>query len=101
TGTVALLNLGRMTVRNSLVAGNHYLPDEGPRRAANCRNGAGAIFARAGFMLGQDDGGCQADLPISDASTFSQVLEPLSTSPTGLDIHTLRENSPAIDAGVG
>ena len=73
SGPVALLNLGRMTVRNSLVAGNHYIPDEGPRRAANCRNGAGAILSRAGFMLGQDGGGCPTDRPINDASTFTRV----------------------------
>lgn len=100
-GLVALHNLGRMTVRNSIVAGNFEIRDEGPNRIANCRNGAGGVFSARGMLLGQDGYGCAADLPIDDASTFTQVLGPLTEQPGAPALHPLLEGSPAIDAGVG
>lgn len=100
-GLVALYNLGRMTVRNSIVAGNYDIPDEGPRRIANCRNGAGAVFQASGLLLGEDGFGCQADLPIDDGTTFSAVLGPLAEQPGAPSVHPLLTGSPAVDAGVG
>lgn len=101
TGGAALLNLGKLTMRNSIVAGNYLIPDEGPNRPANCRNGEGASLQARGLMLGMDNQGCVADLPIDDSLTFTQVLEPLATLPGAPALHPLPENSPAIDAAIG
>lgn len=100
-GRVALHNLGRMALRNSIVAGNYDLPDEGPRRIANCRNGEGGVLHAHGLMLGEDGLGCPADQPIDDATTFTRVLGPLTEQPGATALHPLPAGSPAIDAGVG
>lgn len=100
-GLSALHNLGRMTVRNSIVAGNFSIPDEGPNRVANCRNGAGGVFLARGLLLGEDGAGCPADLPRADASTFSRILGPLSAAAGAPPIHPLLPGSPAVDAAVG
>lgn len=100
SGVTALYNLGMLSVRNSIVAGNYMIPDEGANRPANCRNGANATLQARGMLLGNNEYGCIADIPIDDALTFSQVLDPLDSSTT-LPIHPLKTASPAIDAGIG
>jgi len=99
-GTYGLLNLGSLYARNSLIAGNSYLPDEGPRRVSNCANQGTYYFGR-GLMIGRDGGNCRTDLPIDDAITFSQVLGPLASNGGFTPTHALLANSPAIDAGLG
>jgi CSLREA domain-containing protein len=100
SGVTALYNLGVLSVRNSIVAGNYLIPDEGANRPANCRNGASATLLARGMLLGNNEYGCAADMPIDDALTFTQVLDPLDSSST-LPIHPLKTDSPAIDAGLG
>ncbi|MHA6492404.1 choice-of-anchor Q domain-containing protein [Pseudomonas borbori] len=99
-GVAALYNLGVLEVRNSIVAGNYQIPDEGPRRPANCRSAAGATLKSRGMLLGTHEYGCTADMPINDNLAFTQVLEPLDSSLT-VPIHPLKAGSLAIDAGVG
>ena len=101
TGGAALLHLGKLNARNSIVAGTYLIPDEGPNRPANCRNGEGASFQARGLMLGKDNQGCAADLPIDDSLTFTQILEPLADPSLATPLYPLLENSPAIDAAIG
>lgn len=100
SGVTALYNLGTLNVRNSIVAGNYVIPDEGPNRPANCRSAADATLIARGMLLGSNEYGCIADLLIDDAVTFTHVLEPLD-SRTTLPVYPLKPDSPAIDAGIG
>ncbi|GAC1033644.1 hypothetical protein thsps21_44730 [Pseudomonas sp. No.21] len=99
-GNYGLMNFAAMAVRNSLVAGNRHINDDSEVFVRNCLN-QGRSFAVRGLMLGRDGHGCSADLPLDDALTFTQVLEPLSAAPGAPPLHPLRAGSPAIDAGVG
>ena len=100
SGNNALSNLASVVVRNSLIAGNFYIPDEGPRRPSNCKH-QGSYYLARGLLLGSDTGQCQSDFPLDDALTFSQVLEPLAGNGASPLTHALRPGSPALDAGQG
>ncbi|MET1077142.1 MAG: choice-of-anchor Q domain-containing protein [Pseudomonas sp.] len=100
SGNNALSNWASLVVRNSLVAGNYYIPDEGPRRSSNCKH-QGSYYLARGLLLGSDAGQCPADLPMDDSLTFTQVLEPLAANGASTFTHALRPASPALEAGLG
>lgn len=94
---LGVLNYGRLTVRNSLIAGN----GNESIGVSNCLNGPNASYQARGLLLGADTGNCTADLLINDAETFTKVLYPLADNNSPLPTHALLPNSPAVDAGVG
>jgi hypothetical protein len=93
-GGLGLSNLGQLTVRNSLVAGNSLngVP-------ANCANGGN--YQARGLLLGSDQGNCTADVPVDDALTFTRFVYPIADNNGETQTHALRKGSPAVDAGVG
>ncbi|PTU75746.1 CSLREA domain-containing protein [Pseudomonas mangrovi] len=91
-------NRGDLLLRNSIIAGNRASEFEEVR---NCINRPGAIGYQArGLLLGSDAGGCVADTIIADDTTFTHHLFLLQEN-NGSQVHPLRRNSAAIDAGVG
>ncbi|WP_263140050.1 CSLREA domain-containing protein [Pseudomonas sp. RIT-PI-AD] len=98
-GNYGLANYATLTVRNSLIAANRYLPDEGEPRPHNCLNQSDRYQAR-GLLLGEDGGACNADLRVDDALAFTQILGPLANNGGPTRTHALLANSPALDRGV-
>ena len=91
-------NRGDILLRNSIIAGNRSSEFDDVR---NCINRPGAIGYQArGLLLGTDAGGCVADTVIADDTTFTHHLFALQEN-NGSQVHPLRRNSAAIDAGVG
>jgi CSLREA domain-containing protein len=96
---LGLVNRGRMTVRDSIVAGN--LDDSGD--PSNCRNFA--ELQAVGLLLNDGEGGwgqCSADYSVPLEETFTRVLQLTLTEESDHRwYHALRPGSPAIDAGMG
>ncbi|WP_156115108.1 choice-of-anchor Q domain-containing protein [Pseudomonas sp. ML96] len=96
-------NLGSLTVRNSIVAGNSL--NASP---ANCNHQGVAYLAR-GLMMGADLGTCQPSYWVDEDTLFTSVLSPGLYSSTGGGVgvgqgtryHQLLKNSPALDIGIG
>jgi CSLREA domain-containing protein len=92
-------NGGKLRIRNSMIAG---IKDEIEGYSSSCWNyGNKYQFEARGLLLGSTFGNCPADLYIDDAETLTRLVEPLSTVNERTYVHALRENSPALDAGVG
>ncbi|MET1080577.1 MAG: choice-of-anchor Q domain-containing protein [Pseudomonas sp.] len=95
-----LNNFGKLSLRNSLIIGNH---DEYEEEALNCNNiGPQASYQASGLLLGNGPGNCTAELYRENSQTFTQVLYPLADNNNpALPTHALRAGSPALDAGLG
>jgi CSLREA domain-containing protein len=105
-GSVGLLNLGQLRVRNSLVMATQSDltdPDLTYDLSVNCLNSGGqATFNARGLLLGQDGGNCVGDLPPArEAQAFTKVMFPLADNYASLPTHALRRGSPAVDTAVG
>lgn len=92
-----LANLGEVSIRNSIIAGNRL--DESVQ-AANCFNGPNAQYSARGLLLATGSGNCTGSVSIDDAVTFTRHLFPLAEN-NGTQVHTLRMTSAAIDTAVG
>lgn len=100
---LGLSNLGTLTLRNSIIAGNRL--DQVPM---NCSH-QGVSYRALGLMLGSDLSSCtQASYHVEDDVVFSEVLNAgLSTTRVandaapGTQYYELRRFSPAVDAGLG
>jgi CSLREA domain-containing protein len=92
---LGLSNIGKLSIRNSLIAGNQLAGTP-----ANCEQ-HGSSYSARGLLLGTDLGACTADSLIDDAITFTQVLHPLADNHGTTQTHGLRKGSPALDAGQG
>nr|WP_298170947.1 CSLREA domain-containing protein [uncultured Pseudomonas sp.] len=96
---VGVRNGGRLRIRNSLIAG---IKDEIEGYSNPCWNfGNHYQFEARGLLLGSAFSNCPADRYIDDAEALTRLVEPLSSVDERTYVHALRENSPALDAGVG
>jgi hypothetical protein len=97
---LGLSNLGSLTVRNSIVAGN--LLDQ---LAADC-NDQGVSYRALGLLAGRGGGCTRSSVTVAPERVFTSVLIPQlrGTRPMdGLDTlyYELRDISPALDAALG
>lgn len=99
SGGYGLINLGKVTLRNSIIAGNL---DEDLATPMNCDNrGAQAQYKAIGLLLGTGPGNCTGELYVEQADVMTQVLYPLADNNGRTQTHALRPRSPAVDAGIG
>ncbi|WP_205895442.1 choice-of-anchor Q domain-containing protein, partial [Metapseudomonas otitidis] len=99
SGGYGLINLGKVTLRNSIIAGNL---DEDLAAPMNCDNrGAQAQYKAIGLLLGTGPGNCTGELYVEQADVMTQVLYPLADNNGRTQTHALRPHSPAVDAGIG
>ncbi|MDG9922788.1 MULTISPECIES: CSLREA domain-containing protein [unclassified Pseudomonas] len=100
---LGISNLGSLTLRNSIVAGNRL--NQVP---INCSH-QGVGYRASGLLLGSDVTTCTGNsVTVEDDVVFSQVLAARLSSTTvangngpGTQYHQLRNGSPAVDAGLG
>lgn len=95
-----LLNTGRVTMRNTLIAGNFTqdVHDRWYDAGANCRNEGGDI-TQAFTLLG-DDGNCPAGtITVDNATVFDVVLHHLAYLGGPTPIHPQRPGPYTIDTG--
>jgi CSLREA domain-containing protein len=88
-----VLNRGHLDLSDTIVAGNALASGD----AANCANFETYHHADA-LIASQVAPGCEADLAIADADTFTQLLEPLADNGGRTATHALRASALAIDA---
>ncbi|MES2819419.1 MAG: choice-of-anchor Q domain-containing protein [Pseudomonadota bacterium] len=102
-GTEAVSNWGDLRIRNSLIAGNHFMIDgENLDQPYNCRNyGTNFSYQALGLLTNDAPSNCSASVFVPDVQTFTQVLFPLTQLPNQTWAHALRPGSPAVDAGIG
>lgn len=100
-----LVNHGRISIANSIIAGNGLAadPENGvDQRDQNCLNeGAGTQFSQAGLLRGTDSGNCATTLLVLNSDSFVTVMYPLAANGSQLPTFALRPNSIAVDAAVG
>ncbi|WP_293394080.1 CSLREA domain-containing protein [Nevskia sp.] len=100
-----LINRGRLSISNSIIAGNGLVadPENGvDQRDQNCLNeGAGTQFLQSGLLRGTDSGNCATTLLVLNADTFVTVLQPLALNGWQSPTFALKPGSIAIDAAVG
>ncbi|WP_022975694.1 CSLREA domain-containing protein [Nevskia ramosa] len=102
-----LINRGRISITNSIIAGNglRFMEPESngdDQRDQNCLNeGAGAQFSQAGLLRGTDTGNCATTLLVLNSDSFVTVLHPLALNNWQSPTFALRKGSVAIDAAVG
>ncbi|WP_165664064.1 choice-of-anchor Q domain-containing protein [Metapseudomonas otitidis] len=93
------INFGKVTLRNSIIAGNL---DEDLATPMNCDNrGAQAQYKAIGLLLGTGPGNCTGEFYVEQADVMTQVLYPLADNNGRTQTHALRPHSPAVDAGIG
>jgi CSLREA domain-containing protein len=95
-----VLNSGRLTLRQSIVAGN-YTQDAGDRwydAGFNCRSELGGTVTQFSSLLGAD-GNCPAQIFVDNRSVFSTVLEHLRYLGGPTPVHKPRPGPYAIDGG--
>jgi len=99
--THGLVNLGKLEIRNTIIAGNGPTLDDHVEE--NCLNvGPNASFSQIGLLRGTDVfTNCEADVIVSNEDVFNRVLYPLALNYWTLPTFALRMGSPAIDAAVG
>lgn len=93
-----LLNAGRATLRNTIIAGN-YTQDGHDRwydAGANCRN---LKFLDSTFSLVGADGNCPGAIVVDNASVFDVVLQHLAYLGGPTPIHPQRPGPYTIDLG--
>ena len=96
---VGVRNGGALRIRNSLIAG---ILDEMEGYSNGCWNfGNQYRFEASGLLLGTAPSNCPADRYIDDEETLTRLVHPLTAIDDRTYVHALRENSPALDAGVG
>lgn len=96
---VGVRNGGTLRIRNSLIAG---ILDEMEGYSNGCWNfGNRYRFEATGLLLGSAPSNCTADRYIDDEETLTRLVHPLTAIDDRTYVHALRENSPALDAGVG
>nr|WP_295680082.1 DUF6791 domain-containing protein [uncultured Nevskia sp.] len=100
-----LTNRGRISISNSIIAGNGLVadPENGvDQRDQNCLNeGSGTQFVQSGLLRGADSGNCATTLLVLNADTFVTVLQPLALNGWQSPTFALKPGSIAIDAAVG
>lgn len=95
-----VLNAGRATVWNTIIAGN-YTQDVHDRwydAGKNCVNLDGATMNQSASLIGAD-GNCPGDISVDNATVFSVVLEHLRYLGGPTPVHNLRPGPYAIDMG--
>lgn len=101
----AVLNGGELLVRNSIIAGNYDDYDDLDNPSAvhgNCMNvGDHYSYQAVGLLRNDEQSNCSANLFVSGAATFTQVLSPTLTQHKQTWTHDLLPGSPAIDAAIG
>lgn len=99
---LGLSNLGNLSVRNSIVAGNtlNQVP-------ANCSH-QGIKYSARGLALGADQGECVPTSWVDETALFTSVLEPSLRSTgsepgvgIGTQYHEIMAGSPILDSAVG
>ncbi len=100
-----LVNHGRISIANSIIAGNGLAadPENGvDQRDQNCLNeGAGTQFSQTGLLRGTDSGNCATTLLVLNSDSFVTVMYPLAANGSQLPTFALRPSSIAVDAAVG
>ena len=101
----AVLNGGELLIRNSIIAGNYdqYSDLDNPSAVpSNCMNvGDHYSYQAVGLLRNDEQSNCSANLFVSGAATFTQVLSPTPTQHKQTWTHDLLPGSPAIDAAIG
>ena len=101
----AVLNGGELLIRNSIIAGNYdqYSDLDNPSAVpSNCMNvGDHYGYQAVGLLRNDEQSNCSANLFVSGAATFTQVLSPTPTKHKQTWTNDLLPGSPAIDAGIG
>jgi hypothetical protein len=99
---LGLSNLGNLSVRNSIVAGNTL--NQAP---ANCSH-QGTGYSARGLALGADQGECVPTSWVDETALFTSVLEPSLRSTgsepgvgIGTQYHEIMAGSPILDSAVG
>ncbi|MEW6169045.1 MAG: CSLREA domain-containing protein [Pseudomonadota bacterium] len=95
-----LFNTGRVTMRNTIVAGN-YTQDALDRwydAGLNCVNRAPGDITQTHALIGAD-GNCLAYIYVDNRSVFDVVLDHLRYIGGPTPVHYLKPGSPAIDSG--
>lgn len=100
-----LVNHGRISIANSIIAGNGLVadPENGvDQRDQNCLNeGAGTQFSQTGLLRGSDSGNCATTLLVLNSDSFVTVMYPLALNNWQTPTFALRPGSIAVDAAVG
>jgi len=95
-----LFNTGRVTMRNTIVAGN-YTQDALDRwydAGLNCVNRAPGDITQTHALIGAD-GNCLGHIYVDNRTVFDVVLDHLRYLGGPTPVHYLKPGSPAIDSG--
>ncbi|WP_293394089.1 CSLREA domain-containing protein [Nevskia sp.] len=100
-----LVNRGRISIANSIIAGNGLAadPENGvDQRDQNCLNeGVGTQFSQTGLLRGTDSGNCATTLLVLNSDSFVTLMFPLALNNWQTPTFALRPGSIAVDAAVG
>ncbi|WP_293394083.1 CSLREA domain-containing protein [Nevskia sp.] len=99
-----LINRARLTIVNSIVAGNGNgtVGEPFDNQDANCLNeGTSARFSQTGLLRGTDSGNCPSTLLVLNADSFVTLMYPLALNNWQTPTFALRPGSIAVDSAVG